>query len=85
MPDGNAETKINENGYILVSAKWHPKNFGGWYYLHRIVVEYSIGRILMSWETVHHIGKKTDVTLRNLFVCSRREHDKVPNWPAKLA
>ena len=85
LPDPAAETKLNENGYVLVFAPWHPKNFGGgWYYLHRIVVEYQVGRVLRSWETVHHLSEdKQDCTLKNLFACTRTEHDKVPTWPGR--
>ncbi len=85
LPDKDAATKLNENGYVLIQAPWHPKSFcGGWYYLHRIVVEYDLGRVLRSWETVHHLSEdKEDCSLKNLFPCTRQEHDKVPIWPAR--
>lgn len=72
------ETRMNPNGYVLVFAPEHPKSFGGgWYYEHRLVAEKKIGRILKSWETVHHIsGNKTDNTWDNLFICTRKEHDR---------
>jgi hypothetical protein len=67
-----------ENRYVLVFVPEHPKSFrGGWYYEHRLVAEKQFGRILQSWETVHHIsGDRTDNSWHNLFVCTRQEHDK---------
>jgi hypothetical protein len=72
------ERSINASGYILIWAPEHPKSFsGGWYYEHRLIAERQIGRILRSWETVHHIsGDKTDNSYDNLFICTRREHDR---------
>ena len=64
-------------GYKIVYVPEHPKNFGGFYYEHRLVIEKTVGRILNSWETVHHISNnKLDNRLDNLFVCSRSEHDR---------
>jgi hypothetical protein len=67
-----------ENRYVLVFCPEHPKAFrGGWYYEHRLVAEKQFGRVLQSWETVHHIsGDRTDNSWENLFVCTRQEHDK---------
>lgn len=65
------------DGYVLVYVPEHPKSFRGWYYEHRLVVEKDLDRILEDWETIHHInGNKTDNNLRNLFLCTRQEHDK---------
>ena len=64
------------NGYVLVDSK-HPKSFGGQYFEHILVAEKHLGRYLKNWETVHHINEiKNDNRIENLFVCSRREHDK---------
>lgn len=64
------------NGYVLVKSK-HRKAFGGWYFEHILVAESHLGRSLNDWETVHHINEiKDDNRIENLFVCSRREHDK---------
>lgn len=85
------------NGYNLVKAPSHPKQFsGGWYFEHIIIIEEYLGRHLYPWETIHHINEiKTDNSLDNLFVCSRIEHDKAhdmksvskyklkPNWVGK--
>lgn len=65
------------DGYRLIYVPEHPKSFRGWYYEHRLVLEKYLDRILEDWETVHHInGDKHDNDLRNLFLCTREEHDK---------
>ena len=70
------EKKLNKKGYVLVYVPEHPKSFGGYYYEHRLVVEREFGRVLKSWETAHHLNEiKTDNTIMNLFVCTRKEHD----------
>jgi len=72
------DRKTNDSGYTLIMVPEHPKSFdGGWYYEHRLVEEKRHGRILESWETVHHISEnKKDCSPANLFVCTREEHDK---------
>lgn len=71
--------KISDNGYILVYAPMHPKSFdGGWYYAHRIVMEAVFGRLLESYETVHHISEdKTDCSTDNLIVCYEDDHRRI--------
>jgi hypothetical protein len=65
------------DGYVLIWVPEHPKNFGGWYYEHRLVYENELKRILESWETVHHINQdKRDNRPCNLFVCTEAEHRK---------
>jgi hypothetical protein len=83
----NRQTKVNDNGYVLVYVPEHPKSFcGGWYYEHRLVAEKYAGRILRSWETVHHISEnKTENTWRNLFVCTRHEHERVNRLTLRAA
>lgn len=74
----NRKTKMSEDGYRLIFAPEHPKSFaGGWYYEHRMVFEARLGRLLKTDETVHHIGKKTDNTAKNLFLCSWTEHERL--------
>ena len=72
------ELKFDTRGYILVMVPEHPKSFrGGWYYEHRLVSERSIGRVLFSDETCHHLNEdKFDNREINLFVCTRKEHNK---------
>jgi hypothetical protein len=66
------------SGYVLVWVPEHPSKFGeGWYYEHRLVYEREVGRVLETWETVHHINQiKTDNRLCNLFACTEKEHRK---------
>lgn len=69
---------VSEDGYVLIFAPEHPKAFnGGWYYEHRMVFEARLGRLLKSDETVHHIGVKTDNSVRNLFLCTWEEHNRL--------
>ena len=72
--DDRDKKKINK--YIVVLVPEHPKSFsGGWYYEHRLALEKHLGRILHSWETVHHIdGNKTNNNIANLFPCIESEH-----------
>lgn len=71
------DRKITHNGYVLIKVPEHPKSFMGWYYEHRLIMEKQINRIIDDWETVHHINhNKEDNRLINLFLCSRKEHNK---------
>ena len=36
---------ISKEGYVLVKVPEHPKNFKGWYYEHRLVIEKQLNRI----------------------------------------
>jgi hypothetical protein len=70
------DKKLNKDGYVLVEVPEHPKNFKGWYYEHRLVYEKKLGRILETWEEVHHINMiKNDNHPSNLFLCTRIEHN----------
>lgn len=70
----------HREGYVLIYVPDHPKSFNGWYYEHRLVMEKHLDRILEDWETVHHINEdKSDNDLRNLFLCTRPQHDKAHN------
>jgi hypothetical protein len=74
---GKREFKKSREGYILIKVPEHPKNFKGFYYEHRLIIEKQLNRILDDWETIHHINEdKTDNRLINLFLCSRIEHNK---------
>ena len=71
------DRKISKEGYVLIKVPEHPKNFKGWYYEHRLIIEKELNRIIEDWETIHHINlDKVDNRLINLFLCSRKEHDK---------
>lgn len=71
------DRKIGKEGYVLIKVPEHPKSFKDYYYEHRLIVEKQLGRVLEDWETVHHINEdKKDNRIINLFVCSRKEHNK---------
>jgi HNH endonuclease len=71
------DRKVGPTGYILIKVPEHPKSFMGWYYEHRLVMEKQLNRIIEDWETIHHINQdKKDNRLINLFICSRKEHNK---------
>lgn len=59
---------MRSDGYMYVTRKEHPKATKDGYVLeHRAVVEDSIGRLMESHETVHHInGDRADNRLENL-------------------
>jgi HNH endonuclease len=71
------QRKTGQAGYVLVWVPEHPKSFQGWYYEHRLVYEKKLGRILETWEEVHHISMiKDDNSPDNLFLCLRKEHNR---------
>lgn len=55
----------------------HPRAFRGWVYEHRMVIEAQLGRVLETWEEVHHINRvRTHNVRENLFLCTRYQHCK---------
>jgi hypothetical protein len=74
------ERVLSKDGYFLVKVPEHPKSFAGWYYEHRLVVEARLNRLLRSYETIHHIGIKTDNSDRNLFLCTWKEHERLNRY-----
>jgi len=64
------------DGSILQLRPGHPyANAAGYVYLHRIIVEESLGRHLTGEEVVHHLnGDKEDNRLENLMVLSQAQH-----------
>lgn len=71
------EKKTARNGYVVVWVPEHPRAFRGWVYEHRLVVEATLGRVLETWEEVHHIDRRRAHNVReNLFLCSRYQHNK---------
>ena len=67
------------DGYTLKHAPDHPhRSKGPYVYLHRLVVEESLGRYLAPGEVVHHIDHDpSNNSLRNLLVFqSQADHIK---------
>jgi glucose-6-phosphate 1-dehydrogenase len=62
----------------MVFAPEHPKAIKGFYYLHRLVMEKAMGRILESYEEIHHLLSKDMNTPEALFVVYHKEHLRVP-------
>lgn len=71
------DSYVTRDGYVMVWVPEHPKNFRGWYYEHRMVIEKQLGRVLETYIQVHHISRvKTDNRPCNLFACTTSEHRK---------
>jgi hypothetical protein len=69
---------IDDKGYVKLLRPDHPKNIRGYIYEHRGVMERYLGRMLLPWETVHHINEvKTDNRIENLFLCTVKEHSAI--------
>ena len=66
------------NGYECVYLPKHPNaRVNGYVYVHRIVMENSLGRYLDSDEHIHHLdGNKTNNQLSNLELTTASEHAK---------
>ena len=68
------------NGYWIVYVPEHygcmrAKNYNGWEYEHRYVMEIELGRKLGRFEVVHHKnGNKLDNRLENLKLMTLDEH-----------
>ena len=67
--------KFSSHGYVLIYHPKHQNAMAGYVYEHRFVIEQKIGRILESFEDVHHInGIKHDNRLINLALLTHKEH-----------
>ena len=42
------DRKVSKEGYILIKIPEHPKNFRGWYYEHRLIIEKQLNRVVPS-------------------------------------
>jgi hypothetical protein len=66
---------VDDKGYVKILRPDHPKSIRGYIYEHRAVMEEYLGRMLLPWETVHHINEiKLDNRVDNLFLCTVKEH-----------
>lgn len=71
--------------YIEVEARWHPrKNRRGYVYLHRIIAEAKLGRLLNENEIVHHLDHDArNNHWENLEVTTQSSHAKKHNSDRK--
>jgi ribosomal protein L37AE/L43A len=72
---------VDNNGYLYAMCPQHPKALkNGYIYLHRLIVENYLGRLLKDDEVIHHkdLNKKNN-SLDNLLVLSPSEHSKL-HW-----
>lgn len=92
-----SQQDISHLSQFAFPAGEHPHNFNGYRsthsagYLrvgeqrqleHRAVMEQHLGRILESWEIVHHVnGERTDNRIENLQVMTQSEHMR-EHWAA---
>ena len=65
-------------GYIKVFVPMHPASNSGYVYLHRLIAERKIGRLLIRGEVVHHINEDvTDNRPENLQVLTHKQHRQI--------
>lgn len=67
---------VNSNGYIKI---WNPKHpmarSDGYALAHRIIMAEHLGRVLKSYEHVHHVnGNRQDNRIENLELVHRKDH-----------
>lgn len=74
----NIERLISKGDYIYAVVPGHPAATKHGYVLHhRVIIENSLGRILLPSEIVHHKNhNKKDNRLENLSVMTRKEHSQ---------
>lgn len=77
-PNFNGGRYVDDKGYIRVLRPEHPFNNRKYVYEHRLVIEEYIGRILETWETIHHINEiKLDNRVENLYLTTIPEHSAI--------
>ena len=70
----------HKGGYVYILVPGHPAaNRDGYVYEHRLVAEWTLGRLLEPGERIHHInGIKGDNRSENLVVCQTQgQHRKI--------
>lgn len=74
------------NGYRLIYRPNHfnamkSKNWKGYVYEHRYLVELRLGRPLQRNETVHHLDcDRSNNKQNNLILVSRKDHVRIHGW-----
>lgn len=69
---------VHKDGYIRLYVPMHPSSDGTYVYLHRLIMERKIGRLLRSDEIVHHINEDpTDNRPENLEITDLAEHRRI--------
>jgi len=76
-PDWNRLS--TSTGYRVIYCPDHPFAWStGYVYVHRIIAEIKIGRILQPEEKVHHINEnKKDNSPENIKILTQSEHSKL--------
>lgn len=80
-------TKIStSSGYPVIYCPDHQRAWStGYIYLHRVVMEQHLGRLLTKDEIVHHRNENTmDNRLENLELTTQSKHAKYHIKPAKV-
>jgi len=68
--------RIDPKGYVHIRQPKHPHAQNGYVQEHRLVMEQSLGRLLLPSETVHHKnGIKADNQIENLELWSKSHSD----------
>ena len=70
------EKTVKNGDYLYAVVKDHPKaDKHGYVFLHRVIMENHLNRLLNDDEIVHHVNEdKIDNRIENLQVMSRTEH-----------
>jgi hypothetical protein len=79
LHDLHGRKKYTNKGYVVV---YYPEHPGAWrgcglVYLHRLVMENHLNRVLAPQECVHHInGNIKNNSIRNLELLAQRAHNR---------
>ena len=79
-PHWKGGVKRSRNGALLIYMPDHPNASDDYVFLHRLIMEDLIGRLLKPDELVHHIDKNSANNVpSNLQIVSASEHAKIHN------